>query len=912
MVLALAFAGCGENAEQVAAEHLQRARAFHSSGDDRAAVIELKNALHEHPDFAAARALLGRVYVELGLGPSAEKQLRRAKELGARAPDLEHSLVRAILLQGRFKAALIAIDAVSGAGAVPEWLALSGDARLGLGELEPAREAYQAALERDPSEARARRGLAKVSIAGGDVEEAQEELGRILDRAEDDLEAWLLKGELELSLERLDEAHASFTRATEIVPKHAAARIGLARVLLVQRKPADALAELKALGERAGNDPRVRYLHALIARQQNDLDATLEALRDVLKVAPNHAPALLLAGQIHYLRRRFEQAHEHLSRHVAANPQSLVARKLLGAVLIELRQPEGAIEALEPALRVAPDDPQLLALLGTAYLNARQFEKGQALLDRAAQGAPDAAAIRTQLAVSHLASGESSKAISELEAAAELDPDFSRADVLLVLTHFQNRDFDKALAVAQKLTEKRPDAPEAHNLLGAAFEANQEPDSARRSYEKALEVRPEYPTATLNLARMDLLAGNRDQAVAGYERVLEAQAHQPTALLALAKIANDDGRFQEAVSLLERARDKNPAAFEPRVILSGYYLRQRNAEDALRLATEAQAIAPKHPAVRLALGRSQLASRRIDEAIRTLEGLREQAPDAAEPHFQLAVAYLQKQDREASRRALQRVLELAPGHELATLTLGNLALMEEKFDEARGLARQLEAAHPGSPSGHVLQGDVASREGDPAGALEHYQAGMAVRPSNALLLKMYAAHRAAGQIDSGEALLSDWLDGNPNDFGVRLTRATVFHQDGRKEAAQEEYERVLESRPDNAIALNNLAWLYFEQQDERAIELAERAYEAFPERAEIIDTYGWLLLQDGRTEQGLSLLNKALERNPDNPDIRYHHAAGLARAGENDRALEELHGLLGSDEQFLERPAAEKLLNELQ
>ena len=78
-------------------------------------------------------------------------------------------------------------------------------------------------------------------------------------------------------------------------------------------------------------------------------------------------------------------------------------------------------------------------------------------------------------------------------------------------------------------------------------------------------------------------------------------------------------------------------------------------------------------------------------------------------------------------------------------------------------------------------------------------------------------------------------------------------------------------------------------------------------RAEIIDTYGWLLIKGGRLEKGLSLLEKAARRSPENGDIRYHLAAALAKAGDQTRARNELDTLLESGKDFPEKSAAQAL-----
>jgi Tfp pilus assembly protein PilF len=183
-------------------------------------------------------------------------------------------------------------------------------------------------------------------------------------------------------------------------------------------------------------------------------------------------------------------------------------------------------------------------------------------------------------------------------------------------------------------------------------------------------------------------------------------------------------------------------------------------------------------------------------------------------------------------------------------------------------------------------------------------------PVSATVLKLYAARTRAGDSDAA-ATLTSWLDEHPQDAAVRLAYASTLHQGGKRTQAVAEYERVLKTQPGSVLALNNLAWLYFEDGDSRAIDLAERAYKRAPDRAEIIDTYGWLLIKSGRVEQGLGLLEKAAKRSPENGDIRYHLAAGLAQAGEKTRAKRELTALLDSETQFSEKAAAQVLLKEL-
>ncbi len=905
-----ALGACGSSEEEARAR-LEKAQEYQRAGDIRAAIIEYKNALQENPDLARARWLLGSLYLTMGDAGAARKELERARELGLDEPGLDKALATARILQGAFKEALELAEASPTADSDPDWLALRGEALLGLGRTEAAGESFSRAIELRPDHGPARRGLARIKIVQGELEGARQEVEAALASAETDLQTWLLKGELELSLQRLEEAERAFRKAIEINEHSAVARLGLARVLIAQRKTDEAAKAIDAVAGSDSNDPRVNYLRALIARQRNDLGSALDSLRKVLAVAPEHEPSLLLAGQIHYLRREFEQAAALLGRYVKRVPANIAARKLLAAVQIELNQPGQAIETLSPAESAAPDDPQVLSLLGTAYMRLREFDKGTEYLERASEQAPDAAPIRTQLAISHLVRGEDEAAIEELETAIEADPSFSRADFLLVLTHLRKREFDQALAAARRLAEKRPDSPQARNLVAAALEASGDLEAARAAYRKAGELAEDFLPAKLNLARLDLREGKIDAARTGFEAVLKIAPDNPTALVALARIASAKQQPDKALELLEQARTRNPKAIQPRLILTAYYLRQQRRDKALELAREAQAISPRHPAANLLLGRALLANGESAEAERILTELTRRLPDSADAHFQLALAHAQRGNLDGARAELTRTLELRPGNVNAQATLSRVELQAGNHDRALELAAAVRKQAPDSALGWILEGDIRLARSEPEAALAAYRKAFAKSASTATVLRLAAALRRGGDQAGALRELERWVDANPDDATARLVLASTRHRAGDKARALKDYEAVIERQPGNVVALNNLAWLYYERKDPRALELAKRAYDRFAERAEIIDTYGWLLVEDGQVEQGLKLLERAVDRAPDNPDIRYHRAAALARSGEREQARAELEALLGQTARFSERGAAEALLEEL-
>jgi len=211
----------------------------------------------------------------------------------------------------------------------------------------------------------------------------------------------------------------------------------------------------------------------------------------------------------------------------------------------------------------------------------------------------------------------------------------------------------------------------------------------------------------------------------------------------------------------------------------------------------------------------------------------------------------------------------------------------------------------------VLEGDSLLSNKDAKAAVDAYEKAFAKTKSTATILRLTGALRAADRSDEAESRLKEWIDQHPKDASASLTLGTILQQSKRDKDATTVYEQVLNLQPENIVALNNLAWLYFEGGDKRALDYAQRAYQRFPERAEIVDTYGWVLLHQGQLEKGLQMLEKATKKAPANGDIRYHYAAALAKVGEKAHARTELKALLDSKTPFTERQTAKDLLSTL-
>ena len=116
---------------------------------------------------------------------------------------------------------------------------------------------------------------------------------------------------------------------------------------------------------------------------------------------------------------------------------------------------------------------------------------------------------------------------------------------------------------------------------------------------------------------------------------------------------------------------------------------------------------------------------------------------------------------------------------------------------------------------------------------------------------------------------------------ANLALALAYEQTKEWDAAIERYRRVTAKAPNQAAALNNLAYILATQKDDaaNALPLAKRAYAVSVQDPTIGDTLAWiqhLLGQDTDAEQTIVLSARRL---PNNAEVLMHAAFILAGTG---------------------------------
>lgn len=904
--------GCGKT-EQTDIEYLSHAKELMDQRDFKGSVLELKNALGKNPDNPEARLLLGQIYIRMENGIAAEKELRRAMALNIPLSALAIDLAQALLLQNEHQKLLdqLAPDSISDDKRRAKLFALRAIALLGLGKRAESEQAVQASLVLNPAEPEALLGLARLAFLEGDGKEALVRVDEALGVDKNYLPAWLLKGEILRFQQDLPQAKQAFDRAIEVDSESVRAYIGRSLATLMAEDYKQAEADADVVLKSFNNHPLAIYVKGVVAYKGNKHEEALALFQKVERIMPDFKPVVFWLGYTHGVLGQYEQAGEYANKYLNSFPDSEEARKLVAAIFLKTNKSTSALETLNPSLAEGIRDVQILALTGEAHRQNRAPDMAVAYFERAVAIEPGNAALRTQLGLSQLAAGENAHALAELETASKMDPTSHQTEMTLILAYLSEKEYDKAIEAITQLERKLPDNPVIHNLRGMAYLGKSNLAKARKSFERAVAVKPGYASAALNLAQLDLQEKQPQAARKRLESIVAVDKKNLHAMLALAQLSAMENKAGEYAGWLKKAADANPTAIQPKLLLVDYHLRKNESQKALILARDTQAAHPDSAEALDAFGKAQFAVGDKEGALETYGKLVTMAPQSPLAHYRSGVVRASMRDVDKARVSFRQALTLKPDYIEAIMALASMEGQSGRYGEALKLAQQAQKQHPQSPAGHVLEGDVLMVQKQYTQAVKVYDKAYGISKSGPLAIKLHQALVLAGNAKDADAKLLQWLDEQPDDFGVRFHLAQSYTLRDQYPQAIRQYELVLKRDLNNVVALNNLAGLYQRQKDPRALTVAEQAYQLAPESAAVLDTLGWLLVEKGDAARAVDLLRQAVKKLPDNLGIRYHYAVALKEAGDKAGARAEGERLLASDRQFPQREDVKRLLQQL-
>lgn len=449
-----------------------------------------------------------------------------------------------------------------------------------------------------------------------------------------------------------------------------------------------------------------------------------------------------------------------------------------------------------------------------------------------------------RLAMEYAKVGLGSEAISSAQIAIQKNPENADARILLGQLYSALKMYDRAQSQFRAVLEKDPKNYEAAMLMGAVYAEQKKYDLAMERFTQ-LGKTEEFDAAHLAwfyVGRLHLelkKAGFEKAAMNAFDESLRIRPKFFEAALAKAAVLSDQKRVSAAREVLVRfQREQGP---HPRVaeILYQAYIEEKNLPEAYEQLKVLEQESDDPLGVKLRMALVAFEMKEYQKAESKLQDLVRSAPDNDRVRFYLAAVYDHQDRVDRAIESYLKVPSISRYYVDARMRAGVL-LYEQKqtsrsvkeLGEAVGLVKD-------SVRLHLLYARLLSESGKAREGWKHLQS---VRE---LFEKDSDLHFAL-------AGLADELEG--------------------KSAALPHLRKAIEYNPNNALALNYLAYTMAELGVDlpEAEGFAKRALEILPQDGHVLDTYGWILFKRNRVAEAIVILEKALRASPEEGVIAEH------------------------------------------
>ena len=441
-----------------------------------------------------------------------------------------------------------------------------------------------------------------------------------------DAEAYYQIGLAYLNATQLKEAIVSLRTATELNPRHTAAQLKLAELMI-----------------RTHNEQIIKGAESRI--------------QSILTESPSDNDALFMLAATQAQLGKIEDAEKYLSEVLKRSPQHFRSAIALAQVKISQKDVPGAQAVLKKLVEQSPNSSEAAAALGTLYAATGKLADAEVLLHKAVQLDPKNGGVLNALGSVLLKAGKKTEAEQTYKQIALLPGSEHRLAYAIFLMQ-QNRPAE-AVTELQRLVKANRNDRIARSGLVAGYLATNRSAEAKSLLDEALKENPKDMEALIQRSQILLQSGNLKEAKRDLEVVLHvdpsAQAHY-----LMSKVFRSEDEFARQRQELDEALRLAPESLRVRMELADALLRSNSAKAALETLNGTQEI-DKHSLrylvarnwVLIALGDTNEARKGVDAALAVGS-----VPDAM---LQDGVLRFASQDFARARVSLEGVLQSNPG-----------------------------------------------------------------------------------------------------------------------------------------------------------------------------------------------------------------------------------------------------------
>lgn len=724
---------------------------------------------------------------------------------------------------------------------------------------------------------------ADLSARTGNTGRARQLYTEVLTQAPTNLEAILRLADIEANQGNIPEVTRLLQMATTIDPNNTQIR-----------EIRDRAKELQT----GGNDPVLKALREAQLKAEGiegDIPGALQIIRTALDQRPADPVLSLAAAQLLLRQGDRAEARRLITESMAihTNDQRLIAasRSLEG---------DNNLEAQLGAIDNAPvTDLQKALARYEVYAKADQMDKARAELAKAKAIAPEDPLVVEALFQDAVRTANAEELdrlvkIAEQRNIDQLDGRLFQARRQIALKRYE----DAAATLREALNKDRFNVL-ALRLLGLLLIDQRDFPAAADILKRAYEINPNDPPTNKAFIRALVLAGRTAEGLTvarDNEKRLGGDKEFAELLLQLESEA-PGGNRQRAIEIRKTLAERNPDDITNKGQLAALLINESRFDEARPLIESLRTARPDDPAVLELDAGLKAASGDIPGAQKTFEEFIERQPeDKRSPRvFINAAAMLTRFGQiDAARALLDSGRKYQDPKQMEIdRQIGDLLFNLEKYPECLEAYARVLAAGGADQSNVVVKRVIEAeiRSGKAKEAQARIAAmGKAVEQDATLMLLDAEAALELKDKARARQIYDDAIRLFPKNEIVFLKRADLNRPDpAMARDVEADYEQVLRLNPAQIVARVRLANLYREQgRVDAAAEQFKRALDQAPGDFELRATYIDLQFQRGKIDEAAAAIDEIVRAQPDNPAVLSRAAMLMARINRFDKAADYL------------------------
>ena len=689
--------------------------------------------------------------------------------------------------------------------------------------------------------------LAEFTLKAKDPKGALEMLKEVLSRDGTNPEGRMLRSSAMLAEGKGSDAAKEMEELSTLYPGNLGVKMALARSFLANNDPIRAAATLEEVLVLMPNYAEASLLLAQTRIGTGKAVAASEAMEKLLQQRPGLTPAEQILASAYQAQGRLDEAADVYRSQIARDEKQPGPHFMLGMLLRQQGKGTGALASFQKAQALAPKDQTVAFQLIELDIERKDFETARRRIQEQETHHPGSWTVPFL----------QGKVFSAEEKWAEAE---------------------KSLLAALAI---QPDSLTIHNLLLDGYMKQGRIPEVISRLESYLEQKPKSVPQRMVLALLYSQQGQTAKQVAAYEQILVDDPNSMTALNNLAYLnAGPLNNIAKAQELAARARTLQPASPEIADTLGWILFQQKDYPQALSLIEEAATKLPDNAEIQYHLGMARYMQGQKETARTALE----KAVVAKQPFagIEQAKEYLGQltgdgsAEKEVTLESLTQRLKDTPGDVTARTRLAQLQEAAGNFPEAAASYQEALKGNAGLIEALVsLSRLYAGPLADPAQATNFAKRARALDGRNP------AAARALGEavLQQGDfryasTLLQEALSAGQADPGLKLKLARAAYGTGKTEQARSLMQEITAQpgdTPEKAGAQRFLALT-----SSPAPAAATEALKENPDDLPALMVQAGLLLQEGKTNESLAILEQILKKQPEFVPVWKELAALLA------------------------------------